>query len=479
MKSFLDRTKAFLQSVVLTIRAIIRPRRNMQQAQIEAIMNEVEAPAVLALRPYPPVDLPETLSQVGGLPILPAEADWPRTNDGTPLHFLARIDCADLPEPRAPLPDSGILQFFARIDADMDWAEQPSDHHCRVLYARTAAGREVSPPPDLRPIMDGYHDYDREMRLPNEPETRVYPRWPLMFRTIRSWPDWPHSIQNSDEATRTAYREAVGRARAAEIVRTTGLPTTPYQRARWGDRGFRSDGMNIMFLPAVSDSRGSTAFPHVWIIAERIARAFAVMAHEEAGTWREGRKSREGVDAKQLVTDLEHMNGQALSWMQRARSAGLDSPLGKVEAKEFEDWLTQLMADNRHEVSYALSRAIKRGMSHAIKYCGGSRAAAAHVPAGYMNQLEEEHLPISPDTYGILVAPPRRRFRTSHHQLLGRASTSQEVEPEDGEVLLLHLVSDRGVDFMFCDVGEIQFWIHADDLAARRFDRVTANTQGG
>lgn len=27
--------------------------------------------------------------------------------------------------------------------------------------------------------------------------------------------------------------------------------------------------------------------------------------------------------------------------------------------------------------------------------------------------------------------------------------------------------------------GEIQFWIDAGDLAARRFDRVWANTQGG
>lgn len=81
---------------------------------------------------------------------------------------------------------------------------------------------------------------------------------------------------------------------------------------------------------------------------------------------------------------------------------------------------------------------------------------------------------------GIEIAAPDRRLSASHHQLLGHAPTSQEVHRRsDRDVLLLHLVSDPGVDFMFCDAGEIQFWIDANGLAARRFDRVWANPQGG
>jgi hypothetical protein len=455
----------------------------MQQAQIDSIMKQVETPAILALRPYPPVDLPETLSQLGGLPILPAETDWPRASDGTPLHFLARIDCSDLPEPRAPLPDSGILQFFARIDDEMDWITQTSDV-CRVLYAATHAGREVSPPADLPPIMGGYHDYDREMRLPDEPLTRIYPRWPLMFRTIRSWPTQPDGVVSINEATRTAYREAVARARAAEIVRTTGWPTLPYLRPQWGESAFNIEGKRRVLLPAAHEPGGSAGFPHAWIIAERVARSIACLASTEAARVRErlnaGQKARDGLDAEKFLTDLEQMNRQALSWVHRARLAGLDAPMDQEVASECRDWLTQLGSDDRHEVLYRLSQAVKRGMSYAIKYCGGSRIAAAHVPVGYMNRLEEEHLPTSLDTYGIEVAVPRRRIFTTHHQLLGHAPASQDVGDRTADdILLLQLVSDRGVDFMFCDVGEIQFWIHADDLAARRFDRVTANTQGG
>jgi uncharacterized protein YwqG len=46
-------------------------------------------------------------------------------------------------------------------------------------------------------------------------------------------------------------------------------------------------------------------------------------------------------------------------------------------------------------------------------------------------------------------------------------------------VLLLQLNSDYGVNFMFCDVGEVEFWIDKRDLVARRFDKVFATTCGG
>lgn len=66
-----------------------------------------------------------------------------------------------------------------------------------------------------------------------------------------------------------------------------------------------------------------------------------------------------------------------------------------------------------------------------------------------------------------------------YHQMLGKASVSQEAASVERDgVLLLHLISDYGVNFMFCDVGEAEFWISKEDLAARRFDKVTATTCG-
>jgi hypothetical protein len=126
----------------------------MLQATIEATMAQVEEPAILAMRPYPPVDLPDTCSQLGGLPILTSEASWPRATDGTPLHFLARIDCFELPQTRGPLPEYGVLQFFARLDEEMVW-DGPAADYARVLYTQRDAGQATPPPADLPPIMGG------------------------------------------------------------------------------------------------------------------------------------------------------------------------------------------------------------------------------------------------------------------------------------------------------------------------------------
>jgi Domain of unknown function (DUF1963) len=175
-------------------------------------MERLEERAILAMRPYPPVDLPEICSQLGGLPILPSDTDWPRASDGIPLHFLAGSIVPSCPS-RAVLCPHRRRDGLGRSASD----------YARVLYSATGAGREASPPTNLPPIEGGHHSYDREMRLPDEPHTQIYPRWPLTFKNIKSWP-MVRTLDPSSGVTPAAYREAVDRARAAEIVRTTGWP---------------------------------------------------------------------------------------------------------------------------------------------------------------------------------------------------------------------------------------------------------------
>jgi hypothetical protein len=292
---------------------------------------------------------------------------------------------------------------------------------------------------------------------------------------------YPPTGETSGE-TFKAYCEAVERARAAEIVRTTGRPTNPLLRPEWGEWTFNHEGKRIVTIPHKDLRIGE--FPQATIIAERIARAMARLASEDVDRLRKalesGQKPSSGTDLERLLPDLDRVIHQSLSWVRRAQSSGLDAPMEEADAKEYRDWLTDLGRDDRFEVGYLLSRALKRGMSYAVKYCGGSPKAAALVPPGYMNRLEGEHSLTCTDSTGIYQAPPRRQISAIHHQLLGHAPTSQDVGDRTAkDILLLHLMSDRGVDFMFCDCGEIQFWIDAEDLIARRFDCVRANTEGG
>jgi len=295
----------------------------MLQAKIESIMDKVEERAILAIRPYPPVDLPDVRSQLGGLPMLSAETDWPRASDGTPLHFLARIDCSELPEPRQALPSTGVLQFLARIDEEMVWDGKPFDH-ARVLYSASPSGRTVSPPAVLQPILGDFHRYDREMRLPDEPRTQIYPQWPLTFKSIRSWPMRP-PLDPSSGVTLNAYLEAVERARAAEIVRMTGRPTNPLLQAEWGEYNFNREGKNTVILPQKGPQ--AAEFPQAWILAERIARAMACLANQEIDKLNEalerGKSARAEGNPEQLLADFRALAEQAVSWVRRAQSAGL------------------------------------------------------------------------------------------------------------------------------------------------------------
>lgn len=76
------------------------------------------------------------------------------------------------------------------------------------------------------------------------------------------------------------------------------------------------------------------------------------------------------------------------------------------------------------------------------------------------------------------------------HQMFGVAPTVQNEPGSTRQMTgrcghpmipLITFDTDWGVhkEFQFCDYGILQFWIKPEDLAARRFDRCCATTEGG
>ena len=452
-------------------------------SQIEFLMDRYREPAILAWRPYPPVDLPEANSKLGGIPRLPQGTSWPRAKDNRPLHFLATIDCKELPLGHSMLPDKGTLHFFARIDEEMDWDDRSLEDHSRVLFFENEELVTAEVPSDLPAIMDGYNQYDKDFRLSEEPFSRTYPSWPLVFKNISSWPDasalrWPEQTPGLYDE----YRQSVNRARAAELVRVTGYPINPTLHPDWGKFVFNSEGRQVISLPQTPCGR---KFPQANIIAERVCRFLLnasedVIQSEKEKIGSGGSTDAGQADTMQLFEHLERIKSTARSWIQRANAAGLNEGMSDDQCDEFLNWFSRLCEDPEFEIKYLVSRSLKAGLSSAVKYCGGDQSAASSIHPGLMNQLEGEHLPTSVDTYGIAVAAPRRWLSSRYHQMLGNAGASQMPQPVGGQdVLLLQLVSDEGVDFMFCDAGEIEFFVNAQDLLARRFDRVRARTAGG
>ncbi len=112
---------------------------------------ELEAAALNAvyLKRLWPVGTPhQGNSHLGGRPSLPAHTPWPRhEKNNLPLHFLAQIDCAEMPsiETKTPLPPDGMLLFFADINEDMDWGDNTET--TRVIYV--PATHQVAAPSPL------------------------------------------------------------------------------------------------------------------------------------------------------------------------------------------------------------------------------------------------------------------------------------------------------------------------------------------
>jgi hypothetical protein len=389
---------------------------------------------------------------------LPPGIDWPRTSGGVPLHFLAQIDCTELPATDGVLPGSGVLFFFARIDEEMLWGDDDPKNDCRVLFAPRLGTADADVPADLPALMGGYSDLQRDFALQGDPPVNLYPRWSLAFRPIDSWPD--ASAIDYRLPNFVDYQEAVRQARAAEAMQALGLAAEERQRPSW-ERN--RDPKEAIALPPDAAGR---SFPQVWVMVDRIARYLL------AGPIAALRNRSDAAPGSQV-------DRAALQWITLAKQHGWDEAVDPVSAAAFVAWLTTLAGTGVHLRSGVVT-AVNVGMRSAVQFAADSPRAAALIPPLYYRELEARHLPVTAEKNRSNPAETQWRLSNSYHQLLGNAGSTQQARSVvRDDVLLLQLNSDYGVNFMFCDVGEVEFWINKDDLAARRFDRVFATTCGG
>jgi hypothetical protein len=428
--------------------------------KIEIVMEKYRQPAIMVHRPYPPVGLAEINSYLGGRPRLPRDIDWPLTSNGVPLHFLAQIDCSELPSTEGVLPDAGVLYFFARIDEEMIWGEGNPQDDCRVLFAPLGT-RELQPPVDLPEVQFGLSGPVVDFKLPGDRPIQLYPRWPVTFHRINSWPD----KSAIGETLSVEYHKAVRRARAAEVVRVLGLPVKVASAGGWQRSllGSRSQETRTAF--------SKPSFPQLWVMVDRIARHIAKQS--AAKMWPSPEKN--GPDPI-VLRDIE---AAAMSWVAEAARHRLDRAPESSQSEKFSNWL---QATSQHQFfEWKLQDALRKGLASAVQFAASEPEGAALIPTDYYSNMEGHHIPVHVSGPDVRASGAKRwSISGTYHQMLGNAGSTQNARPvERDDVLLLQLKSDYGVNFMFCDVGEAEFWINKRDLAARRFDKVFATTCGG
>ena len=348
---------------------------------VDLLLETYRTPAIVLHRPYPPIRFPAVRSRLGGRPQLPDSFEWPWSRRReVPLHFLAQIDCAELPRIDARLPTAGMLFFFASDDEERIWSDGAPEDSVRVLYAPAVAADqpEREPPRELPPI--GHQDVggrhpglygEPTWPLPGEDGPSLHASWPLVALEIDSWPDYSAIIETPilrDAVTRgigfarvheittmrmlagapapapDGYEEAhaamkvigplyerrVGALRVGAAMAATALPTHTGRTPVWGERA----GDRVLW-PTDTRWKDQKPFPQAGIMMDRIARllTLCVLSLQKNA-------SCQHADVQEQLRSIELA---ARRWIERAAIIGLDAAPSEKDANQFASWLAELV----------------------------------------------------------------------------------------------------------------------------------------
>ncbi|QAY75614.1 DUF1963 domain-containing protein [Sphingosinicella sp. BN140058] len=446
----------------------------MSEDEFECIFRRYRCDAILLHRPYPPHRARRTNSKFGGLPRLPTEIEWPRTPGGIPLHFLAQIDCADLPNPSA-LPNRGVLFFFGRENDHHLWDHESSPADvCRVLHVPEVSASTPlrQAPSDLPPIggRNSPHGAWGNIMRVGENAPSLHVEWPIEPLASDDWPDaLPQAVEESDasgprapmssqlekpclsawpcdQARQRRYSEALVQRRERAIARAIGIAIPDLAGTRGQDK---SAGREIFFHA----ENGAATYPQHWLTiryaARFLLRQLDICPYPEA----------------QFVARLW---GEANAWLNRDAAVHGNAPVEEQDRGTFRAWLrsVRLSGDDR-PLSDDASRLVFLSMLATIRCWAGETENAARITPQFYDSMAFAFRPFSLD-----------RLRAS--RMLGYARTWQPPAHRDDPIVgLLQLASDSALGWQWGDIDHCGFWIATSDLARRDFSRAWLTIEGG
>lgn len=444
----------------------------MLASDIESLFVRFRRDAILLHRPYPPHEGRPTNSKFGGLPRLPLKYPWPRDSNGTALHFLAQIDCADL-RTASLLPERGVLFFFGRDDDEQTWDDESGqDGSTSVVFALDAFA--LTPlrdhPTDLHPIGGPYFKAKawQNLILQDEPGPCLHVEWPIEPLLIDSWPDtpfddpandngplnWlgalrrhlerkPQASWQDEQKRYDAYADRHEVLRAEAFMRATGKAVLPWDPA--------SDGRDAALRVFERASSGSEAFPQFWIQIEFAVRTFI-------GSFGKS-QTHHSYDEQQLPT--------AFAWLERAKLEQSAAAVDDADKASFRSWLMTLQKPRQTPPSSPpYTQCVFHALRLNIRSWAGDPLLAAQIPRNVYSEMET--FMSGSSVWGL-----------KYSQMLGHAPSAQEpLHPSDPTVCLLNLSSDPVLGWMFGDVGNATFYISPEALARCDFSRAKAEVVG-
>lgn len=472
----------------------------LSQDKIDALLDEEARPAIMLKRIWP-TDAPgDQNSWLGGLPRLPDGIEWPVNPDsGMALHHLAQIDLSEMPPISAlhQLPNTGMLWFFADIDAYLDWPVGPDMAQARVIYhPHSTAAQNIRVAPENLPEVN--HEPDSFERVPifRHAPFRVYARWPVTGHKVLTWDE----ETLPDGATwNSGYPEALHDRMEAERAQVLG-PVPERISLMPGPTRLEKeeDGQSRTIYDPM---RAGKMFPyHNAMAAEIVKEMQDRVLHQKHSDQQQMKlypirqkdieKTFESLDrSKSKMADYEERLAQHRKYADMVETSYLrqksfvdDSATILTRLK---DLYRALMSENQTQpLEPSLQEAFDRVFQD---YCvnnpsviNGEKVVSRGRVRILQRSIDEPALTAAlPEEYFTGMVSNFSSFSSySKHYLLGAKGVSSN--PTAGkDVRLAQFDTDYGMDFMFCDCGIIDFWIDPDDLADGRWDRAWAATAGG
>lgn len=456
-------------------------------------------------------------SWLGGLPMMPDNTPWPRTDDGAPMQFVAQIACADLPPGlwSGHGPRKGWLLAF--VDAYTLMGGDGEDGAVSVLHI-PALGPERHPPDDMgcaRHAMADYIGWTAPIQRPGVP--KLWRRWPVDI-VVQDVPA-PNEDGEWVPAPVTALYD--GPSEKGSLDRLDGLDPRPltWRGALYLVQGIAKDLEDPQRLVVLRDAPRpepgwlaariaedeNNLAKRLGTIAQYTERMNVAPSPDARAGWESHIASETAAAAihRKNLADLAEWTGPGaeealaaefrktaaayLDWhgAQHAMLAGLQD---LIMAQDLEsvlplaDWAAlraRLTAPGpahwqkwnlgqvkvRHSLMDRAGNwpgfALREDMLDLYTRDAASRAA---IPSEALAQLERK----------LRHSEPRDAL----HRMGGPRDPVQSLaEPEDGE-LLFQFASDLALGWMWGDVGAFYVYLSAADLKAGRFARATGSLEG-
>ncbi len=416
-----------------------------------------------------------------------------KSEPAPPLHFLAQINCSELPESQKQLPKMGALFFFARMDDEAVWDDDPLG--ICVLYSNSGLSGipEREPPNDTwqintrhLPALGAFGGYRGERIITNVADEQVFPEWPIELYPFTHivdpqalYGDLPSSI-DADE--KFDFWQAFENVRTDRIKSTlpqdqpVGTPLT--QTASSSPKERHQEWL-------AEQKRKRTPWRHLpELLTEQLCGLSVYITEVAAHVGAAAQKIPKDLDRQRrtelnaVAIDRAHLIVQeAHDWIERVSGLAPHDAVPDTMANDFVTWLEDIAKANyiyrvqknengEEQTTYMPLLRLDRSYGYALEEIARNSVIDGELHAK------------TPDAL-YAYCDFTNDFSADNHQMLGHFRSCQNAfDLTNDDVHLLRLNSTNILHWCFWDVGEATFFIKVDDLAANRFDRAWASIQG-